>query len=303
VHDGGQRMAMREVNGATDTLYYLLGDHLGSTAITACGNTSGCGAVALGGLVAELRYKAWGEQRYASGTTPTTYKYTGQREEAGLGLYFYVSRWYDPAVGRFLQADSIVPGAGNPQAFNRYSYVLNSPLKYIDPTGHRACGDGELDGDCDGNAGEQETGGMGGGGENNDTSNSSQTTTYLPLITSSPYLGSLWTTLPFTTYYIVVGVYFESKSVGIDYYGSLPADSISTLGIDAFGAFLDLIISGNEMFPTSDSGEGPNNVALVVAVDYYDNGGVAIRSVGVGNSTGYRAGVLDISLNYYHSVR
>ena len=52
------------------------------------------------------------------------------------GLYFYNSRWYDPAVGRFLQADSIVPGAGNPQAFNRYSYVLNSPLNHIDPTGH-----------------------------------------------------------------------------------------------------------------------------------------------------------------------
>jgi RHS repeat-associated protein len=88
--------------------------------------------------VAELRYKAWGENRYTStGTTPTTYRYTGQREEAALGLYFYNSRWYDPAIGRFLQADSIVPNPGNPQSLNRYTYVLNSPLKYTDPTGHR----------------------------------------------------------------------------------------------------------------------------------------------------------------------
>ena len=38
-------------------------------------------------------------------------------------------------MGRFLQADTIVPGAGNPQALNRYSYVLGNPLRYIDPSG------------------------------------------------------------------------------------------------------------------------------------------------------------------------
>jgi hypothetical protein len=35
-----------------------------------------------------------------------------------------------------LSADTVVPGAGNPQAFNRYSYVLNRPLNMVDPTGH-----------------------------------------------------------------------------------------------------------------------------------------------------------------------
>ena len=37
--------------------------------------------------VAELRYKAWGETRYTYGTTPTTYRFTGQREDATIGLY------------------------------------------------------------------------------------------------------------------------------------------------------------------------------------------------------------------------
>ncbi len=112
-----------------DTLRFLLTDHLGSTSITADTN---------GSLSSMLRYKAWGENRYTNGTTPTSYHFTGQREESGLGagVYFYGARWYDSGLGRFLQADTVVPGAGNPQAYNRYSYVLNNPLRYIDPTGH-----------------------------------------------------------------------------------------------------------------------------------------------------------------------
>jgi len=65
--------------------------------------------------------------------------YTGQREMAGLGIYHYGARFYSPKLGRFLSADTVVPGAGNPQAFNRYSYVLNNPLMYIDPSGHHPC--------------------------------------------------------------------------------------------------------------------------------------------------------------------
>jgi RHS repeat-associated protein len=123
---GGVRVAMRD-SGLGNNPYFLLGDHLGSTSITA---DSG------GSFVAEIRYKAWGESRYANGTTPTSFHFTGQREESTIGLYFYNARWYDPSLSRFAQADTIVPGAGNPQAYNRYSYVLNNPVRYVDPTGH-----------------------------------------------------------------------------------------------------------------------------------------------------------------------
>ena len=61
---------------------------------------------------------------------------SGQRAESSLGLLFYNARWYDPALGRFVQADTIIPGVGNPQAFDRYAYTLNNPMKYVDPSGH-----------------------------------------------------------------------------------------------------------------------------------------------------------------------
>ena len=44
-------------------------------------------------------------------------------------------RFYDPVVGRFLSPDPYVQDLGNPQNFNRYSYCLNNPLKYNDPSG------------------------------------------------------------------------------------------------------------------------------------------------------------------------
>ena len=70
----------------------------------------------------------------------STKRFTGQYHESSLpggeGLSYYNARWYDPKLGRFLSADTVVPGPNNPQAFNRYSYVLNNPLKYTDPTGH-----------------------------------------------------------------------------------------------------------------------------------------------------------------------
>jgi hypothetical protein len=51
---------------------------------------------------------------------------------------YFNARYYSGALGRFVSADTVVPGAGNPQAFNRYSYGSNNPIRYSDPTGHCA---------------------------------------------------------------------------------------------------------------------------------------------------------------------
>jgi len=67
---------------------------------------------------------------------PTDRRFTGQRWEASLGLYDYRARFYDPALGHFLQPDPLVPEAGDPRALNRYTYVYHNPLRYTDPSGH-----------------------------------------------------------------------------------------------------------------------------------------------------------------------
>ncbi len=46
------------------------------------------------------------------------------------------ARYYHPRLGRFVSADTIVPAPQNPQALNRFAYVLGNPLRYTDPTGH-----------------------------------------------------------------------------------------------------------------------------------------------------------------------
>jgi RHS repeat-associated protein len=110
-----------------NTLYYVLKDHLDSASVVT--NNSGT-------IVGEQRYYPFGETRLTTGTIYTDKLFTGQREMAGLG--------------RFLSPDTIIPGASNPQAYNRYSYVLNNPLRYIDPTGHDpVCGFDYSDPECE----------------------------------------------------------------------------------------------------------------------------------------------------------
>ena len=119
---GGQRIAVR----AGGVVYWLHGDHLGGATLTTDIN---------GNRVSELRYTPYGVTRYEWGNTPTNRRYTGQPWE-GFGLYDYSARLYSPSLGRWISADTIVPDTLNPQSLNRYTYVYNRPLVYIDRDGH-----------------------------------------------------------------------------------------------------------------------------------------------------------------------
>jgi RHS repeat-associated protein len=121
---GAARIASKSV-GSTDISYYHT-DHLGSTSVVTDKN---------GVDVAEYVYRPFGETVVTSGLI-AHYQYTGQEKDSETVLYFYNARYYDPALGRFVQADTVVPGAFNPQALNRYSYTENNPINAIDPSGH-----------------------------------------------------------------------------------------------------------------------------------------------------------------------
>ena len=63
------------------------------------------------------------------------YKFTGKELDES-GLYYYGARYYNPIIGRFVSQDTWAGDLRNPQSLNKYSYVFNNPLKYVDPTGN-----------------------------------------------------------------------------------------------------------------------------------------------------------------------
>jgi RHS repeat-associated protein len=131
---GATRLAVR-TNG---TLSYLLGDHPSTSLRTSIGSSS-VTTDANGVKTAAALYKAFGETRFSAGNLGTDYKFTGQREEASLGIYYFNARWMDPSLGRFTSPDSIVPtSTQGTQAWDRYAYVNNNPVVYFDATGHDA---------------------------------------------------------------------------------------------------------------------------------------------------------------------
>ncbi len=106
---------------------YFHPDHLGSTSVLT--NSSGV-------KEEDLVYYPYGERFTNTGTANVAYKYTGKELDDSTGLYFYEARYYDAVLARFISADTLVPGATNPQNLNRYTYANNNPVIFTDPSGH-----------------------------------------------------------------------------------------------------------------------------------------------------------------------
>ncbi|HEX5415655.1 MAG TPA: RHS repeat-associated core domain-containing protein, partial [Chloroflexota bacterium] len=125
----GQAVAMKQ----GETLYYLHRDQVGS--VVAVSDDSG-------NEVGTARYWPFGGLRLSTGLLPTDRLFTGQIRDLGDDrFYFFKARYYDATIGKFVQPDTIVPDAKNPQALNRYAYGLNNPLKFVDPSGHDSATD------------------------------------------------------------------------------------------------------------------------------------------------------------------
>ena len=132
---GGQRIAsvVSSVQLPASSIRFYHPDHLGSTHVV---------TDALGAEQARFAYSPFGEVVSATSssghlaTGPLShFGFTGQRFDPETGLYFYHARYYDPALGRFLSADPLVQDPTDPQFLNRFAYVRNNPLRFVDPSG------------------------------------------------------------------------------------------------------------------------------------------------------------------------
>ena len=122
---------------ANNGLFYIYADHLGSS-----GSLSDSSGVYIPN--SHAKYTPFGDWRTEPTATAGDRYYTNHKHNNlgngadDLGLIYMNARYYLPGVGRFASADTVVPNAANPQSYNRYSYVLNSPIMKNDPTGHDA---------------------------------------------------------------------------------------------------------------------------------------------------------------------
>ncbi|MFA6217601.1 MAG: RHS repeat-associated core domain-containing protein [Candidatus Omnitrophota bacterium] len=126
---GANRVCSIDYNNSTPQTVnrnYYHSDHLGSSNVIT--NQSGA-------QVESVEYTPYGTIAQLTGSDVVKHKFTG-KELDNTGLYFYGARYYDPVIGRFITADTIVQEPYNPQTLNRYSYCDNNPVNYIDPSGH-----------------------------------------------------------------------------------------------------------------------------------------------------------------------
>jgi RHS repeat-associated protein len=129
----GARLLSTETSSGTT---YLTADHLGSPRI----NTDGGGNV-----VARHDYMPFGEDIATSQRTSSVgyisdsvrKRFTQKERDNETSLDYFIARYYSSTQGRFTSSDPLMASGRTwtPQSWNCYSYVLNNPLRLIDPTG------------------------------------------------------------------------------------------------------------------------------------------------------------------------
>ena len=135
-------IAIYENKNGTGKMFYTATDNLGSVNMIVDGST--------GQIVDDLSYDVWGRFRNPNDWTYnnislssiTDRGYTGHEHMTAFSLINMNGRVYDPYTSQFLSPDPFIQDPANPQNYNRYSYVLNNPLKFTDQSGYNYMIDG-----------------------------------------------------------------------------------------------------------------------------------------------------------------
>jgi RHS repeat-associated protein len=120
----GDKLVAERKNDSTMNFYHP--DHLGSTSLIT--NSTG-------GRVEETVYEPFGSVAEFSSAAKSRFDYTG-KETDDTGLQYFGARFYNPAIGKWTQPDTLIQNIYDPQALNRYAYVSNNPFRYADKDGH-----------------------------------------------------------------------------------------------------------------------------------------------------------------------
>ena len=240
-----------------------------------------------GNLNTEQRYDAWGWTRYTSGNTPTALRYTGQyQDEAISWMYDYGGRWYDTYLGRFLQADTIIPDSQGVIGYDRYAYANNNPVRFKDPSGHMVT--------------ECENGGC--GGLNSRMKDPSQRRAFLESVKSYRSEGLLATNGIQSKYYN------NFADPTADYNGQLTGSASIAGPSYQYEYSYDKDPMGNEIIlpPNARSGDlfglmndfmGPyvprpiSKIDVTLYYSVYNNGNMKLPGMSVANHTGFNGAV------------
>jgi RHS repeat-associated protein len=150
VHDAFGRLAAEYTTEPppVSEVLYVTGDHSGSVRLVTKASTDPDPMV----KVAERHdYRPYGEELFAGTGGRTTamgypdgsaaplvnQQFTGKERDAETGLDYFGARYFSGAQGRFTSVDPLLESAdpSNPQSWNRYTYALNNPLRYVDRDG------------------------------------------------------------------------------------------------------------------------------------------------------------------------
>ena len=118
------------------TNYYYITNLQGD--VTGIANSSGA-------VVVSYTYDAWGKPLSITGSMAATLgtlnplRYRGYIYDTETGLYYLESRYYDPEIGRFINADTFVATGQGMLGNNMFAYCGNNPVNRYDPTGNRYC--------------------------------------------------------------------------------------------------------------------------------------------------------------------
>nr|WP_245559086.1 RHS repeat-associated core domain-containing protein [Arenimonas oryziterrae] len=128
IYLGNTQVATRAVawGSGTETIRYQHTDSLGSPVAETDPSRS---------VTERKSYAPYGEA-YNSIIDGTGY--AGHVMDQGTGLTYMQQRYYDPQIGRFLSEDPMDPDANTGASFDRYTYALNNPYRFLDPDGRQA---------------------------------------------------------------------------------------------------------------------------------------------------------------------